>query len=61
MRVSVDLSRAWRRIGGSGGGVVGERERGGWFVEQDKGSAVPHGIFDPFRNELTAFFVMEHP
>jgi hypothetical protein len=59
MRVSGDLGRAWRRIGGSGGGVVGERERGGWFVEQDKRSAVRHGIFDPFRNELTAFSVMK--
>ena len=59
MRIGKNFSAPLRRAEDRDSGAVGERGKGWGFVEQDKGSAVRHGIFALFPNELTAFSPLE--
>jgi len=65
MRTARIFSAASRRAEDSDFGVEGGTGKKRRFVErfvaQDKGSAVRHGIFAAFRNELAAFSPQKQP
>ena len=61
MRIGTNFPAPLWRAEDRDSGAVGERGKGWWFVEQDKGSAVRHGIFAIFPHELSAFSSLEQP
>jgi hypothetical protein len=56
VKVFRNFFAALRCAGKRFSGGVWWRGKGGSFVEQDKGPAVPYCIFSIFPNELAAFF-----
>lgn len=56
VNVLTQFCRRFVGRGSTGFCIRGSEGKGRSFVEQDKGPAVPCGIFDFFLNELTAFF-----